>query len=267
MKNFIQNISITQQVAEQVSMIKCPDLFMPLVRIESGSFLRGADNAHPCSSPEHRVIITRQFWMCKQEVTQTEYMEVMGRNPSYNIGAALPVNSVTWFEAVEFCRRITERARSSGCITNELIFRLPTEAEWEYACRTSPEEKDTDSDAENLKAGPAYCFGSNPQELANYAWFQANSEERAHPVGTKSASSRGLYDLHGNMAEWCCDWFAPYSNLPQTNPLGPSQGEEKVLRGGSWAAAASRCCSYDRVGVNPDTRSGLIGFRVVLAEK
>jgi formylglycine-generating enzyme required for sulfatase activity len=206
------------------------------------------------------VHLTYPFWMSRCLITQAQFREVMARNPSYFEGDDLPVESVTWQEALEFCRRLTEIERVAKRISPSLHFRLPTEAEWEYACRAGlrPAAEGQEEPAE-LRA----FWRGDPEALKAYAWFDLDSEETPHPVGTLKPNPWGLYDLLGNVAEWCMDWYGPYPEGEVTDPKGPEAGRRKVRRGGGWASVARRCRAADRIGVAPATASGLIGFRVV----
>lgn len=235
------------------------------VRIEPGALLMGNANGNGEEKPAHKVRITRSFWMSCCPITQIEYWNVMESNPSYHETRTAPVECVTWHEAVDFCERLTERERNSGRMTDKETIRLPTEAEWEYAARTSPT---ADGNAGNhLDAAhlPLYCFGNDVADLPEYAWFQENSDGQVHEVQTRKPSPRGLYDLHGNVGEWCADWYARYRPNDQVNPSGPPIGRLKVRRGGSWESTGYRCRATDRLGADPTVRSALLGFRVVLS--
>jgi len=179
------------------------------------------------------------------EVTQEQYQAVMGTNPSWYKGATNPVDGVSWNDATEFCKKLSEK-------THQTV-RLPTAAEWEYACRAGTQT--------------AYSFGDDPSALGDYAWNYGNrgSGGRIHPVGQKKPNAWGLYDMHGNVWEWCEDWFGEDPKGPVTDPSGPATGTLRVQRGGSvgnpdddvlWNAV--------RAGNSPDSRLSDNGFRCAM---
>jgi formylglycine-generating enzyme required for sulfatase activity len=221
-------------------------LGMEMVLIPAGEFMMGspASEKDRCNDegPVQKVSADA-FYLSTTEVTQGEWEAVMGDNPSYFEGGPnLPVEDVSWNDAQEFIRKLNEKEG-----TNK--YRLPTEAEWEYACRAGSEER--------------YCFGDSERELGSHAWYWANAGNKTHPVAQKQANKWGLYDMHGNVWEWVSDWYDEnyYQNGPSSNPRGPSSGEYRVLRGGSWYYAASYLrCAY-RYRDRPDIRCSYIGFR------
>jgi formylglycine-generating enzyme required for sulfatase activity len=168
----------------------------------------------------------------------------MGTNPSKFKGATNPVEMVSWNEATEFCKKLSEKTGNS--------VRLPTEAEWEYACRAGTKT--------------AFSFGDSPAALDDYAWHPRNSDAMSHPVGKKKPNAWGLYDMHGNVFEWCADWYGVYPEGPATDPSGPATGEKRVLRGGSWyrdAIAYSFQCA-ERDCYDPSGRTFNDGFRCAM---
>jgi formylglycine-generating enzyme required for sulfatase activity len=192
----------------------------------------------------HPVTLSRGFWMCDHEVTQAEYVAVMGTNPSWFKGdGARPVEWVTWGEATEYCRRWTERERASGRITSQQAYRLPTESEWEYAARAGSK-------------GPRHGV------LDDIAWWLGNGPGLPQPVKGKSPNDWGLYDMIGNVWEWCADWAGGYPEGGVTDPTGPVSGSDRVARGGGWGHDASYCRSAFRYKVSPGIRAGNLGFRV-----
>ena len=227
---------------------------MKLALIPAGEFLMGSpDNdrdAWESEQPKHTVRITKPFYMGVTEVTQEQYERVMGTNPSIFKGAQLPVERVSWEDAVKFCRELSAlpAERSAG-----RVYRLPTEAEWEYACRAGSKTK--------------WSFGDAEPSLGEYAWYHSNSGEKTHPVGTKKPNAWGLYDMHGNVWEWCSDWYAEayYANSPLDDPTGATSGSSRVLRGGSWAHNARSCRSAYRDGSTPSDRSNYLGFRLAFS--
>ena len=160
----------------------------------------------------------------------------------------LPVEQVSWDDAQEFCRRLTEADRKAGKLPAGVAYRLPTEAEWEYACRSGSTTK--------------YCFGDDEGRLGDYAWYNGNSGRKTHDVGKKKPNAWGLHDMHGNVWEWCQDWLGDYPAAAQTDPSGPPTGRYRVLRGGSWDAPAVGCRSASRFYHTPDDRDNVSGFRV-----
>jgi len=228
---------------------------MTLVEIPAGEFTMGSpdwdSDAGSNEKPEHRVRITKAFYLGVYEVTQEEYGRVMGANPSLlkESGPDAPVEQVSWPDAQEFCRKLAELAeeREAG-----RRYRLPTEAEWEYACRAGSAEK--------------YCFGDDQSRLGEYAKCFINQDGKTDQVGQKKPNAWGLYDMHGNVQEWCADWCdgGYYANSPMDDPAGPATGSRRVSRGGSWRYFAGSCRSAWRFGLTPGFRSDSQGFRVAL---
>jgi len=211
--------------------------------------------------PQHTVRITKPFYLGVYEVTQTEYEKVMGKNPScFSKGGRAadrvsgkdtsrhPVEYVSWEDAVEFCKKLSAKEGKT--------YRLPTEAEWEYACRAG--------------TTTLYGFGDDPASLGEYAWYRENSGKKTHPVGKKKPNDWGLYDMHGNVWEWCQDrygedYYAESSAESSTDdPPGPEKGSSRVPRGGSWINVARLCHSAYRYGSPQDNRGSGKGFRVAV---
>ncbi len=204
--------------------------------------------------PQTAVTISRGCWMARYEVTQGEYLAVMGSNPSYFTGDPnRPVEQVTWYNATNYCADLTQRERLAGRVATNAIYRLPTEAEWEYACRGWTSTR--------------FSYGDDIgyTNLANYAWSVDNSGETTHPVGQKLPNPWGLYDMHGNVWEWCQDWYGAYPGGIAVDPRGPATGSLRVIRGGGWSGNAGYCRSAFRYFNWPGGRDDFIGFRVVLA--
>ncbi|TKJ35005.1 MAG: hypothetical protein CEE38_16225 [Planctomycetes bacterium B3_Pla] len=226
---------------------------MEFVRIPAGEFMMGSpvgeSGRRDNEGPQHRVKLTEPFYMLTTEVTQQQYIQIMGVNPSYFKGADNPVEMVSWNDAVEFCRKLSEKTGRE--IT------LPMEAQWEYACRAGTDTR--------------FSFGENDQFLESYCWYGVNSDRKSHPVATKKPNAWGLYDMHGNVQEWCSDRFDShyYSNSPSVDPKGPSNGELelRVFRGGSHPYVPDFCRSATRKGSTPDDLGGVIGFRPVFPGK
>jgi len=210
--------------------------------------------------PQTAVTITHGFWMGQFVVTQREYLAVMGTNPSTFTGdLSLPVESVSWLDATNYCGKLTQQELAAGQIPAGSHFRLPTEAEWEYAARAGTSTR--------------FYYGDDPDvtALTNYAWFGNNSGFTTHPVGQKLPNAWGLYDMEGNVLEWTLDWFAPYPGGSEIDPLGPAARFDflsmfKVTRGGAFDSADVECRSAQRAlfGVSPFLTDDDLGFRVVL---
>ena len=215
---------------------------MKLSVIPAGTFTMGED------IDAHEVTLTKPFMLGTYEVTQTHYDKVMSVNPSNFKGAKNPVETVSWNDAVEFCRRLSERPAEKAAGN---VYRLPTEAEWEFACRAGTTTK--------------YSFGDDELDLRQHAWWNGNSGQRTHPVGMKLPNAFGLFDVHGNVCEWCQDWYESLPRGAVTNPAGAASGSRRVQRGGSWLNPAEYCRSVNRWGIGLGGRSGYMGFRVCLS--
>ncbi|MDG6224457.1 MAG: formylglycine-generating enzyme family protein [Candidatus Thermoplasmatota archaeon] len=235
----IANISgcLDKEEVHDGSFIMAGGARFDIVEIPSGRFLMSGD------ANNSEVEISRSFLMTRYEVTQEQWEAVMGENPSYFKGSDLPVESVSWFDCMEFIDKL-------NTFQTDQIFRLPTEAEWEYACRAG---SDT-----------VYHYGDNPLELGYHAWYSKNSDKTTHPVGRKDPNGWGLYDMYGNVFEWCSDWYAPLGDEASTDPKGPADGEEKVLRGGSWGNHPQHCTSSHRIKSDPGTIQFNFGLRLVV---
>lgn len=247
-------------------------VFIPPGTFRMGSPMNEVDSSDS-EHPQTAVTISRGYWMGKYEVTQGEYLAVMGNNPSwfngvrqdypvpgtntdYGVDLTRPVDTVTWYDATNYCAKLTERERLAGRIAPNAVCRLPTEAEWEYACRAWTSTR--------------FSYGDDPgyTNLTNYAWYGDNSAWTTQPVGQKLPNAWGLYDMHGNVGEWCQDWWSDH--LPGgivLDPQGPGAGWGRVIRGGGWNywPRTRNCRSAYRAEDFPDGGYRPIGFRVVLA--
>ena len=217
-----------------------------MVYVEGGTFTMGAtaeqrSDAESDESPTHRVKLS-SYYIGETEVTQALWQAVMGNNPSHFKGDNLPVECVRWDGCQDF---ITELNALTG-----RTFRLPTEAEWEYAARGGQKSR-------HFK----YSGGNN---IDRVAWYGGNSGIKTHPVGVLRPNELGLYDMSGNVWEWCQDWYGDYSSSAQTNPTGPEEGDYRVIRGGSYDCNARGCRVSYRYDGSPDDRDYRIGFRLVL---
>ncbi len=217
-----------------------------MVLIPGGWFIMGDKEGEVDEKPPHKVYIS-SFYMDKYPVTQEEYEKVMGENPSKWIGKRKPVEQVTWFDAVRYCNARSKLEGLQPCYDTKTWkcnfeangYRLPTEAEWEYACRAGSTTK--------------YFFGNDPNKLKYFAWYKENSNGKTHPVGQKLPNRWGLYDMYGNVFEWCNDFYKRdyYKESPEKNPEGPETGKEKVVRGGSWNSTSEECRSSYRYKEDP----------------
>jgi formylglycine-generating enzyme required for sulfatase activity len=204
--------------------------------------------------PQTTVTLTHPYWIGQHEVTQAEFTAVMGSNPSAFTGdTLLPVEQVTWTEAQTYCAKLTQRELASGHIPQGLQYRLPTEAEWERAARAGTTTR--------------FSFGNDPQytDLADYGWFVLNSNASTHPVAQKLPNDAGLFDMNGNVSEWCQDWYASYPGGSVMDPSGPVSGVQRVVRGGSYYYDGWLARSASRNAFPPNTRKPDIGFRWVLS--
>jgi len=244
-----------QQVAEKEFRVEIGEgVVIDFKLIPAGTFVmdspptelgRSGDEA-----PRTRVELTRPYYMSKTEITQLQYDLLMPEDPSDPLGGNYPVNNVTWDEAMEFCKRLTDRERAAGRLAKDEAYRLPTEAEWERACRAGTDTR--------------FSFGGVDAELVDHGWCIVNSAEKPHVVALKQPSPWGLYDMHGNVWEWCLDWYAPqHPGGKASDPAGPRKGVTRVLRGGSWAEPPSKCRSASRSSTAPKYTSPMIGFRIV----
>lgn len=241
-----------KQPSSSASSITIPvkdGISIEMVKVEGGTFMMGATpemkNSWTEERPIHQVTLTNDYYIGKYEVTQSLWCALMDNNPSYFKGDNLPVEQVSWDDCQKFINKLND-------ITGRK-FRLPTEAEWEYAARGGKKSR-----------GYQYS-GSN--KISDVAWYSSNSEHKTQPVGLKLANELGLYDMSGNVDEWCFDRFGFYSALSQTNPLGADDGICRVYRGGSWEQTAGFCRSSDRSNYGTSkNRIYNLGFRLVLSE-
>jgi formylglycine-generating enzyme required for sulfatase activity len=246
-----------------------------MVFIPPGTFRMGSPehevDRYYWEGPQTDAIISRGFWMGKYEVTQGEYVVLKGQNPSYfngqriegggnvvDYGADLsrPVETLRWYDATDYCSLLTQREITHGRIPAHSAYRLPTEAEWEYACRGWTSTR--------------FSYGDDPgyTNLANYAWYGDNDDFQTHPVGQKLPNLWGLYDMHGHVWEWCQDWFGDYAGGSAVDPAGPATGSHRVVRSGywyGWSGGAWYCRAAGRSAEGPGNMGRHFGFRVVLA--
>ena len=219
-----------------------------MVYVSSGTFTMGGtseqgSDAYDDEKPTHNVTLS-SYYICKYEVTQALWRAVMGSNPSNFKGDNLPVENVSWNDCQTFINRLNSYTGRN--------FRLPTEAEWEFAARGG-----------NYSRHYKYS-GSN--YIGDVAWYDDNSGNRTHPVGTKQPNELGLYDMSGNVYEWCSDWYGSYSSYSQSDPTGPNSGSDRVDRGGSWYDFARFCRSSFRDFDSPGCSFNYLGLRLVLSQ-
>ncbi len=235
-KAWANNLGVPVQITDSVGM--------KFNLIPPGEFLMGSPKSElgrDDDETQHLVKITKAFYLGAHEVTQEQYERVMGDNPSRSKDAAKPVEMVTWNDAVAFCGKLSDQEGDQ--------YRLPTEAEWEYAYRAG--------------TTTAYSFGDDESQLHKHAWFNANSDRTTHPVGKKIPNGWGLFDMHGNVYEWYQDWYAPYGNEKvASDPTGPARGDARVLRGGAFPDLPRNVRAADRLSHQPDYRNYTLGFRV-----
>ena len=219
-----------------------------MVKVKAGTFMMGAtserQNPDKYEKPVHQVTLTHDYYMGKYEVSQALWQAVMGSNPSEFKGDDLPVDQVSWNDSQEFISKLNSMTGRK--------FRLPTEAEWEYAARGG-------------KKSRGYQY-SGSSTVSDVSWYGENSGSKTHPVGTKQANELGIYDMSGNVFEWCQDWYGSYESSSQTNPTGANSGSDRVCRGGCWFLNAWYCRSSCRNCGTPDSCSSFLGLRLVLSE-
>jgi len=222
-------------------------LYMKMVWIEGGEFKMGSpeeEEGHRDNESIHPVELDG-FWIASTPVTQSQYEAIMGENPSHFKGDDLPVEQVTWHDSNEFCKKLSGKTGRG--------YSLPNEAQWEFACRAGSEG--------------SFCFGDSDQRLEHFAWYGKNSDGKTHPVGLKRPNAWGLFDMHGNVWEWCADWYGEYGKEKCINPTGPKEGKYRMLRGGSWYNRSVYCRSACRVYYHPDDGLSGFGFRVVFVAR
>jgi formylglycine-generating enzyme required for sulfatase activity len=248
------------------------------VLVNGGTFLMGSSpekSNNAVSDGLHHKVTLNSFYIGRHQVTQKEYERLMQQNPSHFKGPMLPVEQISWYNAVDYCNRLSQQEGLTPAYTIEKFkkdpnnknsgddlrwtvtwnrsaegYRLPTEAEWEYAAKGG--------------SGASRIFlyaGSNDADMVS--WYGANSKGSTHPVGGKAPNSIGLYDMSGNVWEWCWDWVGPYTTEPQTDPAGAVSGSDRVYRGGGWAFSTKHLRCVDRYGTNPKHFGNYLGFRIV----
>jgi eukaryotic-like serine/threonine-protein kinase len=231
---------------------------MKFIRIPKGVFMMGSPPGEKNRSGDEsqaRVTLSRDFWLGKMEVTRGQWEQVMGTKPWGGSGdksdADLPAANVDWKDVTEFCRKLTDRERANGKLEANEVYRLPTEAEWEYACRAG--------------TTTAYSFGDEESKLGDFGWFDGNSGNKPRLVGRKKPNAWGLHDMHGNVWEWCSDWYDGKLG-DSVDPVGPAGGSSRVHRGGCWRYLPVLCRSAFRSNSVPSLRFDSLGFRVARSQ-
>jgi formylglycine-generating enzyme required for sulfatase activity len=262
-------VEITNAIGMKLVFIPPGEFEMGSPDSEKDYEFKGAGN---CETPQHRVRVTKPFYLGMYDVTQEEYQQVMGSNPSAfpktnkmgedrqasQAAKRFPVEQMSWNEAVEFCRKLSEMPEEKAA---GRTYGLPSEAQWEYACRAGSAARSyfTEAPAANALTRPAAGFG-----LDEYAWYEGNSGLQTHPVGQKRPNAWGLYDMYGNVEEWCADWYDDkyYASSPTDDPTGPATGSNRVVRGSSWFSIGICCRSARRFSSPPGVGSFCRGLRV-----
>ena len=237
------------------------DSGITMVKIGAGEFLMGSpryEADRESNEDRHQVTLTRGFLLGKTEVTQDQWKAIMGSSPSRHDGGRRPVENVTFSQCVEFCNQLSqaEGIEPAYGFNGEEIYwnrgsggyRLPTEAEWEFACRAGSLQR--------------FANGDRPSDLDAISWSRNNSSGRTHDVASRDPNSWGFHDMHGNVWEWCWNWSAPYPSRFAVDPQGPETGSSRVIRGGSWDNSHAACRSANHNGAKPGFRAGVLGFRV-----
>jgi len=242
--NILTSCTKTQQVIQKYQQ---KDLQLDLQLVKAGSFMMGSRQV----GGVHKVILDYYYWIGRTEVTQKQYEVVMNINQNRFKHNDYPVENITWFDASSFCRRLTRQEQDAGRLPRGYVYRLPTEAEWEFAARGGNRTL-------NLKYA-----GSN--KLDSVGWYGNNSKLSSHQVAGKRSNELGLFDMSGNVAEWCLDWYYKYSAKSVTNPLVIKSGKYRVVRGGGWGNNPHVCTTTYRNKYAGENWGNDLGFRVVLA--
>ncbi|MCY2926915.1 MAG: formylglycine-generating enzyme family protein [Planctomycetota bacterium] len=237
--------------AKELTLDLGNEVTLKVVLVPAGKFLMGSPEGekdrNPDEGPQHEVTLSKPFYVGVCEVTQLQYQAVMGKNPAESKSHDVPVVSVSWNDAAEFC--VKASAKTGKAVS------LPTEAQWEYACRAGGKTR--------------FCCGDDNggEAMCEYAWCARNTGGVTRPGGQKKPNAWGLYDMHGNVWEWCSDWYAPYAGVAAVDPKGPDSGTHRVLRGGSWDSDPPECRSASRLWILPADRSVGYGFRIAVGVK
>lgn len=249
-----QPASVIVKKLPEMSLDLAGNVKIKFVLIPAGRFMMGSPSTEKSretdEGPQRGITITKPFYMAVTPLTQQQYQAVTGQNPGAFVGPDNPVVNVSWHEATDYCKSLSQQ-------TSKKV-RLPTEAEWEYACRAG--------------GATRYFFGDDDKQLGDYAWYQRNSEQKTHPVAGKKPNAWGLYDMHGNVWEMCQDWYDDgYKDAKTADPTGPKASPNaintRVMRGGSWSSTAVSCRSAARYYIWHTSQMDSVGFRVVMDVK
>jgi formylglycine-generating enzyme required for sulfatase activity len=224
-----------------------------LIKVHPGEFTMGIKNLHPSIEPydgPRKVEITKPFYLAANEVTQASWDQRMEENPSRFKGGERPVERVTWKQSMAFCQSLNNEIKNFKHIPKGMIFRLPSEAEWEFAARAGTQS--------------IYFFGDKPDSITDYAWISENSGAQTQPVKGKKANSWGFHDLYGNVREWCLDGYGKRPEKKLIDPLLDWKNMDKANRGGSWDSCEDCCKTGRRSNFGKDYHSGDVGFRLAL---
>ena len=225
---------------------------LEMVWIPPGNFRRGSSVLEKGRADDEglrEVVVSRGFWLSKFEVTQAQWAALIGTSPNGFEGEDFPVEHVSWNAATAFCQKLTKRERAKGTLPQGYVYSLPSEAQWEYACRAG--------------TTTAFFHGNEEGGLDEYAWTMENAEEKTHPVGKLRPNRWGLHDMHGNVLEWCRDLYGEYPKGKTINPTGPGFGKKRVARGGSIINPQIDCRSAKRFSGDPDEED-IVGLRLAL---
>ena len=239
-----------------------PDIKLDMLWCKPGTFLMGSqffpvgEKDRRDNETQHEVTLTKGFYLGKYEVTQEQWEKVMGSKPSQFKEATRPVEKVSWDDAIKFCEKLTQMEKTAGRLPEGWVYTLPTEAQWVYACRAGTTTATAFGDS--LSSKQANFNGDYPYGGAS----KGPNLGRTTDVGSYPANAWGFHDMHGNVYEWCSDWYGDYPDGSASDPVGPSEGSRRVLRGGSWRGLGQDCRSACRLRFRPDYRDYGLGFRV-----
>lgn len=272
-KLLVHNNDLKKIVAEALLTVNIRSSYpqISMVKVPAGTYFMGKDNEN-FESPRRSVKVTLPFFVGKTEIMQSEWFRLMGYNPSWFKGDSLPVENITWYEALKFCNSLSIREEKNPCytfITTDSVicdfskngYRLPTEMEWEYAARAGSND---DTQFGNVSSTIDGCYPVD-QSIDKCGWYCGNTFFKPSAVAKKLPNLFGLYDVIGNVQEWCWDWYDPYyyNQLENIDAKGPTNGTQKVCRGGSWYDQVFRIRLSGRLFYRPSNKSNTIGFRVV----
>ena len=243
------SVKVKNEVAaiQKADTILISDLDMVMLPIPAGNITLKSENSDVSNEQELTQVTLSKYWLGETEVTQAQFKAIMGKGSPRFQGTNLPMEHASWEDAMEFCQKLNERESAAGRLPAGYTYTLPTEAQWEHASR-------------------AGTSGDYTEELDEMGWYKNNSEKETHPVGTKKPNAWEIYDMQGNVRELCYDWYRDsYPGRSVSDYTGPSTGNYRVLRGGSWADPAENCTSTNRGYRSEGRRGELLGFRIALS--